>query len=154
MTTSESHTIGGVSHAARATDERVTCLRIFADSNGETHMQDIDVTLIPKEFFKDIPPLCLSDTLAASGCNICRVPSGMREVDWHNPPRRELVIWLTGVVEFETSDGDIRRLTAGSVVFAEDTTGKGHISRHPPEGQLVVHVDLLDGANTALSGPL
>jgi hypothetical protein len=26
--------------------------------------------------------------------------------------------------------------------MAEDTTGKGHISRHPPEGQLVVHVAL------------
>ncbi len=53
-----------------------------------------------------------------------------------------LVLWLTGEVEFETSDGDIRRLAAGSVVLAEDTTGKGHISCHPPEVQLVVHVAL------------
>jgi hypothetical protein len=48
-----------------------------------------------------------------------------------------------GEVEFETSDGDIRRLAAGSVVLAEDTSGKGHISRHPDEGQLVVHIDLV-----------
>ena len=27
----------------RANDERVKCLRIFADSNGETHMEDIDI---------------------------------------------------------------------------------------------------------------
>jgi len=67
----------------------------------------------------------------------------MGEVNWHNPPHRMLVIWLTGEVEFETSDGDIRRLAAGSVVLAEDTTRKGHISRHPLEGQLVVHVDLV-----------
>jgi len=67
----------------------------------------------------------------------------MCEVSWHNPPHRMLVIWLTGEVEFETSDGDIRRLAAGSVVFAEDTTGRGHISRHPAEGQLVVHIDLV-----------
>src|SRR5262249_62349806 len=33
------------------------------------------------------------------------------------------------------------RFAAGSVVLAEDTTGKG--SRHPPEGQLVVHIDLV-----------
>jgi quercetin dioxygenase-like cupin family protein len=66
----------------------------------------------------------------------------MREVNWHNPPRRKLVIWLTGEVEFQTSDGDIRRVMAGSVVLAEDTTGKGHISRHPAEGQLLVFVDL------------
>jgi hypothetical protein len=57
--------------------------------------------------------------------------------------RRELVIWLTGEVEFETSDGDIRRIVIGSsIVLAEDRTGKGHISRHPGEGQLVVHIDL------------
>lgn len=68
----------------------------------------------------------------------------MCEVDWHNPPQRLLVLWLTGEVEFETSDGDIRRLAAGGVVLAEDTTGKGHISRHPLEGQLVVHVVLAD----------
>jgi hypothetical protein len=64
----------------------------------------------------------------------------MREVGWHNPPRRKLAIWLTGKVEFETSDGDVHRLAA--VVFAEDTIGKGHISRHPPEGQLLTFVDL------------
>jgi len=126
----------------RANDERVKCLRIFADINGETHMEDIDITLQPRKLFKCNPPLRLSDNLAASWCNICHVPTDMCEVDWHNPPQRLLVLWLTGEVEFETSDGNIRRLAAGSVVLAEDTTGKGHISRHPPEGQLVVHVAL------------
>ena len=29
----------------RACNERVTCLRIFADANGETHMEDIDIDL-------------------------------------------------------------------------------------------------------------
>ena len=128
----------------QVTDERVTCLRIFADANGETHMEDVDIVLQPKQLFKDNPPLRLTDNFAASWYNICYVPSGMHEVDWHNPPQRLLVLWLTGEVEFETSDGDIRRLPAGSVVLAEDTTGKGHISRHPPEGQLVVHVAIAD----------
>ena len=132
-----------ISYAARATDERVTYLRIYADAAGETHMQDADVALIPRQFFKGLPPLRLSDTMAATGCNFCRVPAGMSVVDWHNPRVRELVIWLTGEVEVETSDGDVRRLSAGSIVIAEDTTGKGHISRHPAEGQLVVHVDLV-----------
>lgn len=124
----------------RAMDERVICLRIFADEFGETHMEDVNIELGPRKLFKDNPPLRLSDNFPASWCNICRVPAGMGEVDWHNPPQRLLVLWLTGEVEFETSDGDIRRLPAGSVVLAEDTTGKGHISRHPPAGQLVVHV--------------
>jgi hypothetical protein len=120
----------------RVGDERVICLRIFADPSGETHMEDVDITLQPRKLFKDNPPLRLSDNLAASWCNICYVPAGMCEVDWHNPPQRLLVLWLTGEVEFETSDGNIRRLAAGSVVLAEDTAGKGHISRHPPRGPI------------------
>jgi hypothetical protein len=131
-----------ISLANQATDERVTCLRIFADANGETHMQLIEFALLPKQIFKDNLPLRLSETFASSACSFCRVPAGMREVGWHNPPRRKLVIWLTGEVEFETSDGDVRRVAAGSVVFAEDTTGKGHISRHPPGGQLLMFIDL------------
>jgi hypothetical protein len=95
------------------TDERVTCLRIFADANGETHMEDVDIPLQPRKLFKDNPPLRLSDNFAASWCNVCHVPAGMCEVDWHNPPQRLLVLWLTGEVEFETSDGEIRRLAAG-----------------------------------------
>ena len=131
-----------VSLAKQATDEQVTCLRIYADTMGETHMQEVEFALLPKQVFKDNLPLRMSETLASSGCSFCRVPVGMREVGWHNPPRRKLVIWLTGEVEFETSDGDVRRVAAGSVVFAEDTTGRGHISRHPLEGQLLMFVDL------------
>ena len=39
----------------RATDERVTCLRIFADGSGETHMEDVDIALQPRKLFKDNP---------------------------------------------------------------------------------------------------
>lgn len=117
----------------------------YANANGEAHMEDIVISLLPIQIFKDNPPLHLSETLGASGCSFGRVPSGLREVDRHNPPRRNLVIWLTGEVEFETSDGDIRRrVAAGSVVLSEDTTGKRHISRHPPDGRLLVFVDLAE----------
>ena len=131
-----------ISYSARATDESLVCLRIYADSQGETHMEDVEIELSSKTLFKDNPPVRLSATRPVSGIHFCRVPSGMGEVSWHNPPRPMIVIWLSGEVEFETSDGDIRRLAAGSVVLAEDTTGRGHISRHPREGQLVAHIEL------------
>jgi hypothetical protein len=56
-----------------------------------------------------------------------------------------LSIWLDGVVEFETSDGEVRRVSAGGVVLVEDTIGKGHISRCPEEGQSVVLISLPAG---------
>ena len=43
----------------RVTDERVTCFRIFADANGETHMEDVDIALRPRQLFKDNAPLRL-----------------------------------------------------------------------------------------------
>ena len=53
-----------ISYAARANGERLVCLRIYADARGETHMQDVDMALLPRVLFKDNPPLRLSDTLA------------------------------------------------------------------------------------------
>jgi len=103
----------------RANDERVKCLRIFTDANSETHMEDIDIDLQPRKLFKDNPPLHLTDNLPASWYNVCYVPTGVGETGWHNPPQRLLLLWLTGEVEFETSDGDIRRLPPGSVVLAD-----------------------------------
>jgi hypothetical protein len=35
----------------RATDERVKCLRIIADSGGETHMEDIEYNVTAKKAF-------------------------------------------------------------------------------------------------------
>jgi hypothetical protein len=56
-----------------------------------------------------------------------------------------LAVWLDGTVEFETSDGDVRRVPAGGFVLVEDTQGKGHVSRHPVEGQSVILITLPDG---------
>ena len=79
------------------------------------------------------------------------IPAGMRIADWHTIPVRQFVIWLTGWVEFETSDGDVRRCNPGTVVLVEATFGKGHISSHPAEeGQFLMFVPVPDG----LSGTL
>jgi hypothetical protein len=63
---------------SQVTDERVTGLRIYADAEGETHMEDIDIGLLPRRLFKDNPPFRLTDNFAASWCNICYVPAGRR----------------------------------------------------------------------------
>jgi hypothetical protein len=39
------------------------------------------------------------------------------------------VVNLTGEVEIQTSDGEVRRFGHGSILLAEDLSGKGHISR-------------------------
>lgn len=39
------------------------------------------------------------------------------------------MIYLSGEMDFEVSDGEVRRLMPGSILLLEDTTGKGHVSR-------------------------
>ncbi len=36
---------------------------------------------------------------------------------------------MTGEVEVEATDGDKRRLGPGGILLADDTTGRGHITR-------------------------
>ena len=127
-----------LSYTARPPDEHVTYLRIYADAEGETPTEEADLALLPRAFFSGHLPLRLTGTPAATGWNICRVLGGMGVVDWHNPPRRELVIWPPVGVDFETRDGDIGWLGAGSIVQGKQD-GKGHISQHSGGGQWVVH---------------
>jgi quercetin dioxygenase-like cupin family protein len=49
--------------------------------------------------------------------------------DYHQAPRRQYVVNLSGLAEFETADGSKRRLSPGDVLVAEDLTGHGHIAR-------------------------
>jgi hypothetical protein len=97
------------------------------------------------EVFPGVPALELSNQYTATSVRFALVPVGMREAGWHTTPVRQLVVWLTGWVEFETSDGETRRCEPGAVVLAEDTFGKGHISRHPDEGQFLMFVPVPDG---------
>jgi hypothetical protein len=49
--------------------------------------------------------------------------------DFHNAPRRQYVVVMSGAMEIEISDGTTRHLVPGDVLVAEDLTGKGHITR-------------------------
>jgi hypothetical protein len=113
------------------------CLRIFATPDGESHFGEVDIATTLTRSFPNEAPVELSAYYEASRVRFVHLPAGMREAGFHNPPGRLLVIWLDGEVEFETSDGEMRRVSAGKAVLAEDTHGKGHISRHPPEGQML-----------------
>ncbi|CDZ77152.1 hypothetical protein BN59_01434 [Legionella massiliensis] len=46
--------------------------------------------------------------------------------DWHNPAQRLFIIVLSGVMQIETSSGQIKAFKAGDILLAEDLTGKGH----------------------------
>ena len=50
-------------------------------------------------------------------------------MDWHPAPRRQWIFILSGTLEVEVQDGEVRQFPSGSILFVEDTTGKGHKTR-------------------------
>jgi len=54
--------------------------------------------------------------------------SGATAPDWHTAPRKQFAINMTGELEVELSDGT-RRKIGSDLVYLEDLTGKGHVTR-------------------------
>lgn len=52
-----------------------------------------------------------------------------KEQDWHNPSQKLFIIVLSGVMQIETSRGEIKNFSPGEILLAEDLTGKGHKTR-------------------------
>ena len=49
--------------------------------------------------------------------------------DWHNAPFKTFTINLIGDLEVELSDGTRQRIGKGDLVYLDDRTGKGHVTR-------------------------
>jgi len=123
----------------------VKCLRIYATPDGESHFDDVDIPTTMRPIFLDKTPFELSTHYLASRPRFTRIPAGMTEVGWHTVPERVLTVRLDGSVEYETSDGEVRHVPAGSFVLVEDTHGKGHLSRHFGQAQTVIWITLPNG---------
>lgn len=98
-------------------------VRLYTGADGLSHFQDVEVDL------RDAGRASyLSEVVRASGV-VFRQNRLDYDLDWHPAPRRQFVVNLRGEVEITASDGEVRRFGPGSVMLAEDTTGKGHKSR-------------------------
>jgi hypothetical protein len=98
-------------------------VRVYTGTDGESHFEDIDVQFDQSGAFGRI-----SKMVAARGV-LFREVDGDYDLDFHNAPRRQYVVNLTGSVDLEVGDGTRRRLGPGSILLAEDTTGRGHKSQ-------------------------
>lgn len=106
----------------------VSFVRIYADASGESHFEDLDIPFETTDFVPPAPPVLLSPSQSAAEFSFERVNPGWYG-DWHPVPKRLVAVYLSGSGEMTASDGETRELVAGTVLFAEDTTGKGHVSR-------------------------
>lgn len=99
--------------------------RFFTGPDGLTHAEVIDVKFPPSaagsenEIFK---------LLSNSGAVLRRSPPG-RVNDYHTASRRQYIITLSGYGELVLSGGQTLKVGPGDIELAEDTTGKGHITK-------------------------
>ncbi|MDM9622244.1 hypothetical protein [Rhizobium sp. S96] len=120
-------------------------LRIYASPDGESHFDEIELPTTKRAVHSEAAPFDVTGSYTASHVRITHIPAGMGEVAWHSVPEPVLTVRLDGSAEYETSDGEVRYVPAGSFVLVEDTHGKGHLSRHSPEAQTVIWISLPNG---------
>jgi quercetin dioxygenase-like cupin family protein len=102
---------------------------IHTDERGETHFGVQD--LPERELAVGPPPNPtgqMSDFGAVANMFIFSVPAGT-DVPAHNAPQPYIAIILSGEGEVVTSDGEARRFHPGDVLFCNDLTGQGHVTR-------------------------
>lgn len=107
-------------------DMRIT--RFFDTAEGGSRFEEIEAHLPEKHtdaFGNSFP---LSRAIAAEDAVLVELPAGLDQ-SWHNAPHRQLVFVLSGAVEVETTDGEQRGWRGGEFFLAEDTDGKGHLTR-------------------------
>ena len=113
----------------------IVVTRLYTGPDGQSHFEDISEKMMPGGRSSEIGK--------ATGYALSHSsPQGVN--DWHTAPRRQFVIQLSGVREVEIAGGQKMRLEPGSILLAEDVTGKGHITRRigPEENVfLAVHLD-------------
>jgi hypothetical protein len=98
----------------------IRCVRIWTGEDDNSHAEEgwIDLEAGPHG---DIA----SGKVATAHASFQETRSG-GTLAWHTAPVRQLVITLSGTLDFQTRGGQHFTLRPGDVLLAEDTAGGGH----------------------------
>ena len=127
--------------SARDWSSKMKITRFITTENGESQFSEID---LPIDFVREDVNgniVFLSKAFNSPRVRFVELPEGYDQ-DWHNAPKRQIVILLSGVVEVRTSDNQIRQWGAGDVLLADDVSGKGHQTRAINGSVRMVYVPL------------
>ena len=106
----------------------IRCVKLWTGTDRKSHFQDGFI-----ELESGLRGDALSPKLPIGSASFHETDADPK-LGWHPDPARQLVITLSGTLEFETADGRFT-LRPGDVLFTEDTSGAGHdwkmIDGHP-----------------------
>ena len=123
--------------------KKVVITRLYSGPDGQTHTEEIEAK------FTAGKPNEVYNLMAITGAELHRSAPGTVQ-DWHNAPRRQYVITLSGQGEVELAGGKKIHIGPGNIELAEDTTGKGHITRTVGnEDRVTVTLPLSDQSRSA-----
>ena len=98
----------------------IRCVRIWTGEDQNSHFEEGSIELTPGTH-GDL----LSGKIGTATASFQETRAG-GTLAWHTAPVRQLVITLSGTLEFMTRSGERFVLTPGDVLLAEDTAGGGH----------------------------
>lgn len=98
----------------------IRCVRLLTGEDGASHVEIGTLRMDPGRNAD------LVSAPMATGHVTVEETAGGGSLAWHTAPVRQLVVTLSGVLNFVTRDGDRFTLRPGDVLLAEDTTGSGH----------------------------
>jgi quercetin dioxygenase-like cupin family protein len=101
----------------------IRLVHLYTGDDGESHFTEGGVDLSPLDAANAGSP-----SEAATTVSFQESAAGS-SLTWHNAPRRQYVITLSGTLEFETRGGERFTIAPGNVLLAEDMTGGGHRRR-------------------------
>ena len=98
----------------------IRCVRLWTGEDGNSHFEEGSI---------DLEPGARGDWLSAKPAAASvsfqeTAPGGA--FAWHRAPVRQLVITLSGTLDFQTREGEHFMLHPGDILLAEDTCGSGH----------------------------
>ena len=98
----------------------IRCVRIWTSEDGNSVFEE-GIIDMPKGERGDV----LTGTFPATSISFRQTKAG-GAFEWHDAPIRQLVITLSGTLDFQTRAGEHFTLRPGDALLAEDTTGSGH----------------------------
>jgi quercetin dioxygenase-like cupin family protein len=98
----------------------IRCVRLWTGDDRNSHFEEGTIDLAPGQRGD-----MLSDRMATATISFEETASG-GAFTWHTAPIRQLVITLSGTLDFQTREGEHFLIRPGDILFAEDTAGSGH----------------------------
>jgi quercetin dioxygenase-like cupin family protein len=98
----------------------IRCVRLWTGDDKNSHFEEGVIEIKPGQRGD-----WLSDKLAVATISFQETASG-GAFAWHTAPIRQLVVTLSGTLDFQTREGEHFFLHPGDILLAEDTVGSGH----------------------------